>query len=65
LNAFADYGYFLSKISSQQLAKLETLGYSAELSLSFTVFDRKAGKIREFRNAKIEVGKLFRPTFPS
>jgi outer membrane protein TolC len=54
LNAFADYGYFRQDNQVQQLAKLETLGYSAGLSLSFTVFDGK--RINQgIRNAKIEI----------
>jgi outer membrane protein len=54
LNAFADYGYFRQQNQVQQLAKLETLGHSAGLSLSFTVFDGKRVN-QGIRNAKIEV----------
>lgn len=54
LNAFADYGYFRQQNDVQQLAKLETLGYSAGLSLSFTIFDGKRVN-QGIRNAKIEI----------
>ena len=54
LNAFADYGYYRQQNDVQQLAKLETLGYSAGLSLNFTIFDGK--RINQgIRNAKIDL----------
>lgn len=54
LNAFTDYGYYRQQNEVQQLARLETLGYSAGLSLSFTIFDGKRVN-QVIRNAKIEV----------
>lgn len=54
LNAFADYGYFRQVNDAQQLAKLETLGYSAGLSLNFLLFDGSRVN-RSIQNAKISV----------
>jgi outer membrane protein TolC len=54
LNAFADYGYYRQENDAQQLAKLETLGYSAGLSLNFLIFDGSRVN-RGIRNAKIAI----------
>jgi outer membrane protein len=54
LNAFADYGYFRQENDAQQLARLETLGYTAGLSLNLLLFDGSRVKNR-IKNAKIEI----------
>ncbi|WP_296705650.1 TolC family protein, partial [Algoriphagus sp.] len=54
LNAFADYGYYRQENDAQQLAKLETLGYSAGFSLNFLIFDG-ARVNRGIKNAKIAI----------
>lgn len=54
LNAFADYGYFRQENDAQQLARLETLGYTAGLSLNVLLFDGSRVK-NKIKNAKIEI----------
>lgn len=54
LNAFADYGFYRQENDAQQLAKLETLGYTAGLSLRFLVFDGNRVN-RGIQNAKIAI----------
>ncbi|MHA7128620.1 TolC family protein [Algoriphagus namhaensis] len=54
LNAFADYGYYRQENDAQQLAKLETLGYSAGLSLNFLLYDGSRVN-RRIKNAKISI----------
>ncbi len=54
LNAFADYGYYRQQNDAQQLAKLETLGYTAGLSLNFLIFDGSRVN-RGIKNAKIAI----------
>lgn len=52
LNAFANYGYFRQENDVQQLAELQTLGYSVGLSLSYNLFDGHRTK-RNIQKAKI------------
>ena len=52
LNAFADYGYFRQENDVQQLAELQTLGYSVGLTLSYNIFDGNRNK-RSIQKARI------------
>ncbi|MFN3997342.1 TolC family protein [Algoriphagus sp.] len=54
LNAFADYGYFRQENDAQQLKKLETLGYTAGLSLNVLLFDGSRVK-NKIKNSRIEI----------
>jgi outer membrane protein TolC len=54
LNAFADYGFLRQDNDAQQLAKLQTLGYSAGLSLSLVLFDGERVS-RTIRSAQLGV----------
>ena len=52
LNAFANYGYFRQENDIQQLAELQTIGYTVGLSLNYNIFDGNRTK-RKIQKAQI------------
>ncbi len=52
LNAFANYGYYRQENDVQQLAELQTVGYTVGLSLSYNIFDGNRTK-RKVQKARI------------
>ena len=56
LNAFANYGYFRQENDLQQLAELQTIGYSVGLNLSYNIFDGNRTK-RGIQKAKIALDR--------
>ncbi|GAB5527318.1 MAG: TolC family protein [Roseivirga sp.] len=56
LSAYASYGYFRQENDVQQLAELETVGYSVGLRLSYNIFDGHRTK-RNTQKARISLAR--------